>query len=157
MSARASVRPGPVISQHNCDMKNKSPPELLTVQEVPDFAKEFSIETGYRACLGYDGCIKSIFKLHNETVNIWTHLLGFLFFFGLMVKDLVWTQEHIRDRTDYNATLLQLLTYQVGNFFFYIFLKLQTQQLKDFHGEVIHCHIDRVVTISVVACKRKTL
>ena len=115
MSAQAqdSVSADPVISQHDCDMKNNSPTELLTVKEVPDFAKEFSIETGYRACLGYDGCIRSIFKLHNETVNIWTHLLGFLFFFGLMVKDLLWAQEHIRDKKDYNATLLQLLTYQV--------------------------------------------
>ena len=115
MSSRSSVCSEPVISHQNCDTKKNSPTELLTVQEVPDCAKEFSIETGYRACLGYDDCIKSIFKLHNETVNIWTHLFGFIFFFCLMVKDLVWTQEHIRDKTDYNATLLQLLTYQVGN------------------------------------------
>ena len=114
MSAGHSVSSGPVISQHNCDMKRSSPTQLLSVQEVPEFAKEISIETGYRACLGYDGCIKSIFKLHNETVNIWTHLLGFVFFFCLMVKDLVWAQEHIRDTTDYKATLLQLITYQVG-------------------------------------------
>lgn len=26
------------------------------------------------------GCIKSIFRLHTETWNIWTHLVGFLFF-----------------------------------------------------------------------------
>ena len=128
MSARDSDCSGPVISQPNCDsIKQNSPTELLSVQEVPDFAKEISIETGYRACLGYDGCIKSIFKLHNETVNIWTHLLGFLFFFGLMVKDLVWSQEHIRDRTDYNATLLQLLTYQVGNIIFLLYFTYHFQ------------------------------
>ena len=86
---------------------------LLTHRDVPDFAREISIHTGYRSELGYDGCIRSILSLHNETVNIWTHLLGFVFFFCMMVKDMVWSQEHIRDRTDYNATLLQLVTYQV--------------------------------------------
>ena len=101
-----------VIPRANCDMKR--PSELLTVEEVPDFLKEISITSGYRACTGYHGCIKSIFKLHNETVNIWTHLLGFVFFFCLMVRDMVWTQEHIRDQADYNATVLQLVTYQVN-------------------------------------------
>ena len=36
-----------------------------------------------------------------------------LVFLVLMVKDLVWAQEHIRDTADYGATALQLLTYQV--------------------------------------------
>lgn len=86
--------------------------KLLNVQEVPDHHKEISIITGYRQRLEYQDCIKSIFKLHNETVNIWTHLLGFMFFFCLMIKDICWSQEHIRDSTDYSATVLQLLTYQ---------------------------------------------
>ena len=89
--------------------------KLLNVQEVPDHHKEISIITGYRQRLEYQECIKSIFKLHNETVNIWTHLLGFMVFFGLMIKDICWSQEHIRDSTDYSATVLQLLTYQVSS------------------------------------------
>ena len=86
---------------------------LLTVQQVPEQHKEISIISGYRQRLDYEDCLRSIFRLHNETVNIWTHLLGFLVFFMLMVKDLVWAQEHIRDTADYGATALQLLTYQV--------------------------------------------
>ena len=66
----------------------------------------------HRRRLGYGDCFRSVFSLHNETVNIWTHLLGFLFFLVLMVKDLVWAQDHIRDTADYGATALQLLTYQ---------------------------------------------
>ena len=35
------------------------------------------IETGYRINFSSSRlCLYSIFKLHNETVNIWTHLLG---------------------------------------------------------------------------------
>ena len=144
MSAGHSVSSGPVISPHNCDMKRSSSTQLLSVQEVPEFAKEISIETGYRACLGYDGCIKSIFKLHNETVNIWTHLLGFVFFFCLMVKDLVWAQEHIRDTTDYKATLLQLITYQVG---ICHIVTLSHKTVGDFQSEVISTNISTYVTV----------
>ena len=106
-SSRLTSRP--VISPH-CDPPSQ---KLLTARDVPLFVREISINTGYRSELGYKGCIRSILTLHNETVNIWTHLLGFVFFFCMMVKDVVWSQEHIRDRTDYNATLLQLVTYQV--------------------------------------------
>ena len=41
--------------------------------------------TGYR--INYKGIKQvfgSIFKLHNETINIWSHLLGVLIFSGLV-------------------------------------------------------------------------
>ena len=31
----------------------------------------------------FSGCIKSLFRMHTETWNIWTHLLGFVFFLVL--------------------------------------------------------------------------
>lgn len=127
MSGQSSCSPTTrsVISPH-CDLTmDRQSPGLLTVHDVPDFAKEISINTGYRSvCLGYQGCVQSIFSLHNETVNIWTHLLGFVFFFCLMVRDLVWPQGHIRDKTDYNATLLQLVTYQVQTVSCHLRIKL---------------------------------
>lgn len=86
--------------------------KLLTVTEVPDYAKEASITTGYRTSLDYAGCFRSIFRLHNETINIWTHLLGFIFFFCLMLDNLAIPQDHIRDWSDYCATTIQLVTYQ---------------------------------------------
>ena len=102
-------------SGHEEAMSGHQPFQLLSVQQVPEHHKEISIYSGYRKRLEYQDCIKSIFKLHNETVNIWTHLLGFLIFFCLMLKDLMWQQEHIRDSSDYTATVIQLLTYQVSN------------------------------------------
>eukprot|EP01126_Amoeba_proteus_P027220 TRINITY_DN2702_c0_g1_i1.p1 TRINITY_DN2702_c0_g1~~TRINITY_DN2702_c0_g1_i1.p1 ORF type:complete len:293 (-),score=16.84 TRINITY_DN2702_c0_g1_i1:81-959(-) len=33
------------------------------------------LTTGYRKQLSPRGCLKSVFQLHNETVNIWTHLV----------------------------------------------------------------------------------
>ena len=86
---------------------------LLSINDVPDYAKEDSITTGYRKQLDYGGCVLSMFRLHNETVNIWTHLLGFVVFFCLMLDNLARPQQHIRDFVDYAATTFQLVTYQV--------------------------------------------
>eukprot|EP00056_Hartaetosiga_gracilis_P022481 m.30866 g.30866 ORF g.30866 m.30866 type:complete len:294 (+) comp9669_c0_seq3:98-979(+) len=36
------------------------------------------IFTGYRAFLTMNDCLKTLFSVHNETVNVWTHLLGFI-------------------------------------------------------------------------------
>ena len=55
----------------------------------------------------------SLFFLHNETVNIWSHLLGFFYFLWLMVENMVEAQPHIRTIEDRAAVSLQLLTYQV--------------------------------------------
>ena len=38
------------------------------------------ISSGYRQQLTFYDALRSIFQLHNETWNVWTHLLGFLLF-----------------------------------------------------------------------------
>jgi predicted membrane channel-forming protein YqfA (hemolysin III family) len=43
------------------------------------------IKTGYRVYYSYVDNWRSLFMLHNETGNIWTHLIGFFMFIGLMV------------------------------------------------------------------------
>ncbi|XP_030197241.1 progestin and adipoQ receptor family member 3 isoform X3 [Gadus morhua] len=64
---------------------------LYTYEQIPQFLKENPFITdGYRAHLPSKLCLKSIFMLSNETVNIWTHLLGFLLFFTLGVNDLAY-------------------------------------------------------------------
>ena len=106
--------PGETVTRENVRRRTQHQQfKLLKVQEVPDHHKEISISGGYRQRLEYKDCLWSIFRLHNETVNIWTHLIGFLIFFSLMVRDALWGQEHIRDVTDLAASLLQLITYQV--------------------------------------------
>ncbi|KAF3848869.1 hypothetical protein F7725_015366 [Dissostichus mawsoni] len=62
---------------------------LYTYEQIPLFLKENPFITdGYRAHLPSKLCLRSIFMLSNETVNIWSHLLGFLLFFYLAVNDL---------------------------------------------------------------------
>ncbi|EGD80407.1 hypothetical protein PTSG_11052 [Salpingoeca rosetta] len=43
------------------------------------------IFTGYRAFLTYRQCLMTICGLHNELLNIWTHLLGFIWGFSAFV------------------------------------------------------------------------
>jgi len=44
------------------------------------------IRSGYRVGARWLGATRSVFMRHNETVNIWTHLLGFLMFVALIVR-----------------------------------------------------------------------
>ncbi|NWZ29148.1 PAQR3 protein, partial [Asarcornis scutulata] len=63
---------------------------LYTYEQIPGFLRDNPyITDGYRAYLPSRLCIKSLFILSNETVNIWSHLLGFLLFLALGVYDLV--------------------------------------------------------------------
>jgi predicted membrane channel-forming protein YqfA (hemolysin III family) len=39
----------------------------------------------YRFYQTSQACLKSIFMIHNETANIWSHLLGFLFMSWLCI------------------------------------------------------------------------
>lgn len=41
--------------------------------------------SGYRKFLSYSQCIRSLFKIHNETGNCWTHLIGLIGFFLLTI------------------------------------------------------------------------
>ncbi|KAK3241740.1 hypothetical protein CYMTET_48522 [Cymbomonas tetramitiformis] len=43
------------------------------------------IVNGYRANLSKRAAAMSIFRIHNETFNIWTHFVGFLMFVGLTI------------------------------------------------------------------------
>ncbi|KAK1892260.1 Progestin and adipoQ receptor family member 3 [Dissostichus eleginoides] len=62
---------------------------LYTYEQIPVFLRENPyITDGYRAYLPSRLCIKSLFILSNETVNIWSHLLGFLLFFFIGVYNM---------------------------------------------------------------------
>ncbi|GAA5949581.1 hypothetical protein JCM3765_002712 [Sporobolomyces pararoseus] len=54
--------------------------QLLKFKDLEEWQKDnHLIETGYRKIQGsYWKCLKTIPSLHNETVNIWTHLIGSL-------------------------------------------------------------------------------
>lgn len=54
--------------------------QTLTMQEVPEFFHELYIYSGYRYVdMPWIYYLKSAFMVHNESMNVWTHSLGFFF------------------------------------------------------------------------------
>jgi len=58
--------------------------KIATFAEAPEFLRVPFIHTGYR--VGYDlyECFSSLIQIHNETVNIWSHLIGTFILVGLL-------------------------------------------------------------------------
>jgi len=51
----------------------------MTIDAVPAWMKDNRfILSGYRVNWGWKHSFRSMWKLHNETLNVWTHFLGFL-------------------------------------------------------------------------------
>ncbi|KAI7872209.1 HlyIII-domain-containing protein [Spinellus fusiger] len=61
--------------------------KTLTWHQLPVWMHDnIYITAGYRPPNpSYRACVQSLFYLHNESVNIWSHLLGWIGFFGLGV------------------------------------------------------------------------
>ncbi|XP_042370495.1 progestin and adipoQ receptor family member 3-like, partial [Plectropomus leopardus] len=93
---------------------------LYTYEQIPVFLRENPyITDGYRAYLPSRLCIKSLFILSNETVNIWSHLLGFLLFFFVGVYNMSSVLPAIgASKEDYVIYSIGLFCFQVQVFQF---------------------------------------
>lgn len=78
---------------------------LLHVDDIPSWHFRPYIINGYRPVSCVSGAMSSIFSLHNETGNIWTHLLPFFYVFAVMID------YGINDavRTDVLSNLMMML------------------------------------------------
>lgn len=62
--------------------------KLYSYKDIPHFLKGNPyITDGYRAYLSPTLIAKSLFLWSNESVNIWSHVIGFILFFVLMIYD----------------------------------------------------------------------
>jgi adiponectin receptor len=55
--------------------------ELVHLRDIPAWMRGYAnedIHTGYRVDYTFRMLLRSLFMVHNETGNVWTHLLGFL-------------------------------------------------------------------------------
>lgn len=75
---------------------------LLSFKELPEYMKDNEyILNYYRANWPVKEALFSLFRWHNETLNVWTHLLGFLLFVGLTVANLI----HVPPVADFIAMI----------------------------------------------------
>lgn len=67
--------------------REKLKPKITTLDETPLWLRDNEfLQTGYR--VNYykkRDILKSLFQAHNETLNIWTHLIGALLFIWFIV------------------------------------------------------------------------
>ncbi|KAI8565650.1 hypothetical protein RHMOL_Rhmol03G0276900 [Rhododendron molle] len=81
-------------NKKNMKSENRNKPNkkccLVTFEELPEYMKDNEyILNYYRANWPLKDAFFSLFRWHNETLNVWTHLLGFALFVGLMVGNLM--------------------------------------------------------------------
>ncbi|XP_017250225.1 heptahelical transmembrane protein 1 isoform X2 [Daucus carota subsp. sativus] len=64
--------------------------DLVSFDELPEYMKDNEfIRDYYRADWSLKQALFSIFRWHNETLNVWTHLIGFVLFVGLTCSNLM--------------------------------------------------------------------
>ncbi|PRQ37692.1 hypothetical protein RchiOBHm_Chr4g0405431 [Rosa chinensis] len=72
--------------QQQEEKKKKKTRMLVKFKDLPQYMKDNEYILDYYRCeWPLKDVIFSVFAWHNETLNIWTHLLGFLIFVGLAV------------------------------------------------------------------------
>ncbi|KAJ8319171.1 hypothetical protein KUTeg_004262 [Tegillarca granosa] len=96
-----------------CDVTEKDIP-LFKYNEIPEFLHGNPyVVKGYRVCLPFSLCLKSLFLWSNETVNIWSHLLGFFVFLFLMLYDNLIALPYLKSGyTDHLIVTIGLICYQ---------------------------------------------
>jgi len=95
-SHRKSLKSDHVLKIHFLDDEEEKSKTnvfaLCSFAELPEYLKfNKYIYTGYRKEFSLRLCLKSIFRVHNETGNIWSHLLGFAYFMYLTIHTLLTT------------------------------------------------------------------
>jgi len=60
--------------------------KIADTADAPEFLRVPFIHSGYRVGYTAKACLKSLFQIHNETVNVWSHLIGGLFLLYLSTQ-----------------------------------------------------------------------
>ncbi|KAF9418184.1 hypothetical protein BGZ94_009763, partial [Podila epigama] len=77
---------------------------LLRFEELPEQWQENEyIFSGYRFLSSKTQCFKSIFYVHNESGNIWTHLLGFFYFLAVGIYFFSGSNPYLSTHTSHSS------------------------------------------------------
>ncbi|KAI3513817.1 hypothetical protein L1887_12000 [Cichorium endivia] len=72
------------------NQKTRTEYPLLRFEDLPEYMKDNEfILNYYRADWPLKQALFSLFRWHNETLNVWTHLIGFVVFVGLTITNVM--------------------------------------------------------------------
>ncbi|KAG1178050.1 hypothetical protein G6F70_001967 [Rhizopus microsporus] len=126
---------------------------LLQFHELPkEWQENEYILSGYRFYQTSNACLKSIFMIHNETINIWSHLLGFIFMSCLCIYGF---NSHFSDASFSDRTVL--ITFCVAalkclfcSSLYHTFICHSHRQVKLFTATLDYMGIAFLITASVL-------
>jgi len=107
--------------------------KLLKIDEVDEFYRSNPfIRSGYREPSDIVNCLKSVLAFHNETVNIWSHFLGFVFFLGLFINALMTLPLNKVSVMDLAILVSTMLCYQACMFLSSLFHTFSSHKCQKF-------------------------
>ena len=94
---------------------------LLNIEQCPEYFKDnMYILSGYRPPgMRPIECLKSIFSIHNDAFNIWSHLFGAILFLGLLPYTTSLINEESKDDTKTGLDMSAFSIYLVGGVLMY--------------------------------------
>lgn len=119
--------------------------DLLQWKDMPKHL-QFNpyIFTGYRPLLSVWGCLNSLFYLHNETINIFTHGIPIVYIL-LSIPDMKrWTQPDLRFLTW--CHIVGSISPWVGSFVYHLFMNLE-------RGEKIYYRLLQLDMLGIWICQ----
>ncbi|KAI9469806.1 MAG: hemolysin-III related-domain-containing protein [Benjaminiella poitrasii] len=125
---------------------------LLLLEELPKDRRENQyVLSGYRFYRSSKECLMSLFKLHNETMNIWSHLLGFIFFTYLSVNVFLrkFPEASNRDLLVFTAFCFSSLLCLLCSSVYHTFICHSAHHVKTFTATLDYIGITFLITASI--------
>uniref|UniRef100_A0A060T6J3 ARAD1B19096p n=1 Tax=Blastobotrys adeninivorans TaxID=409370 RepID=A0A060T6J3_BLAAD len=135
---------------------------LLTYDELPiQWRDNPYIVRGYRFCKGYMDCVYSLVRVHNETCNIWTHLLGFFVMLGLAFyhwpSTLSWEQSSTMDKVTMIIFLVAAMKCLVCSAVWHTFSGISRLKIKQKFACVDYTGITVLIAASILTTEYTAL
>jgi adiponectin receptor len=136
----------------------KAKHRLLNADDLPaPWRESINILQGYRFTERYVDCVVSVCQVHNETCNIWSHLLGFglvayLFFYDLPSTQW-WLTATALDKFTIGFYMMSAMNAMICSATWHAFSCLCMRQVKQKFACVDYSGITMLIAATIVTCE----